>query len=188
MTISKLAMAAKRVIDAEWLNGEAYDLSTQAAEALESRCMLQSPETAAELERLRVAYKAVSEREHELIEERDALRARVAELEQRVADAVEYGIRIPNGSVLLDGSPTDRRDQEARLDRYRDTWPEAVLVERSVFHGEWAERPDAQAPADKLTRLLAPTQALRETDGEHYAAVHHTYRVPRDLPPLDGAR
>lgn len=55
------------------------------------------------------------------------------------ADAVEYGIRIPNGTVLKDGTLTDRRDQEARLGRYRDCWPEAVLVQRLVRHGEWAE-------------------------------------------------
>lgn len=37
-------------------------------------------------------------------------------------------------------------------------------------------------PADGITRRIAPTQALRETDGEHYAAVHHDYRRGRDLP------
>lgn len=43
------------------------------------------------------------------------------------------------------------------------------------------------AAADKLTRLLAPTQALRD-DGEHYAVTHHSYRRGRDLPELGGAR
>lgn len=37
----------------------------------------------------------------------------------------------------------------------------------------------------KLRSLLAGQREA--VDGEHYAAVHHTYRVPRDLPPLDGA-
>ncbi|MCX4809076.1 hypothetical protein OG601_46920 [Streptomyces sp. NBC_01239] len=55
------------------------------------------------------------------------------------ADAIEYGIRIPDGTVLKDGTLTDRREQESRLDRYRDCWPEAVLVQRPVRHGEWAE-------------------------------------------------
>lgn len=51
--ISKLAMTAKKTIEAAWLNGPSYDLATQAAEALESAQQLQSPETAAELQRLR---------------------------------------------------------------------------------------------------------------------------------------
>lgn len=44
--------------------------------------------------------------------------------------------------------------------------------------------------ADGITRRIAPVQALREAEpeGEHYPAVHHGYLVPRDLPPLDGAR
>lgn len=53
MTISSLALAAKKVIDAAWLHGDAYDLSSQAAFALESTQLLQSPETAAQFERLR---------------------------------------------------------------------------------------------------------------------------------------
>ncbi|CAM5509150.1 hypothetical protein [Streptomyces aurantiogriseus] len=34
--------------------------------------------------------------------------------------------------------------------------------------------------AERLARYLAP-------EGEHYASVHHSYRVPRDLPRLGGA-
>lgn len=45
---------------------------------------------------------------------------------------------------------------------------------------------DADRSADKLTALLAPTQALR-SEGEHYSATHHTYRVGRDLPETGGA-
>lgn len=48
---------------------------------------------------------------------------------------------------------------------------------------------DVEQSADKLTRLLAPTQALREVpDGEHYAVTHHDYRVGHDLPETGGAR
>lgn len=63
----------------------------------------------------------------------------VAEKEkaQQPADAIEYGIRIPDGSVL---SPTmSRSEEQARLARYRDTWPDAVLVQRPVTYGEWTE-------------------------------------------------
>lgn len=52
MSISKLALAAKKVIDAAWQNGPSYDLASQAAFALESAQLLQSPDTAAELKRL----------------------------------------------------------------------------------------------------------------------------------------
>ncbi|MGW2223891.1 hypothetical protein [Streptomyces formicae] len=55
------------------------------------------------------------------------------------ADVIQYGIRIPDGSVLKDGTLTDLAEQQARLSRCRDTWPEAVLVQRTVRHGEWAE-------------------------------------------------
>lgn len=52
--------------------------------------------------------------------------------------ATEFGIRLGDGTVLVDGAAGDRREQEARLARYRDTWPEAELVRRPVFHGEWS--------------------------------------------------
>ncbi|MGI5196535.1 hypothetical protein ACQEVY_23285 [Streptomyces sp. CA-288835] len=52
MSISSLALMAKKVIEAAWLNGDAYDLATQAAEALESAQLLQSPETAAKADGL----------------------------------------------------------------------------------------------------------------------------------------
>lgn len=51
----------------------------------------------------------------------------------------------------------------------------------------WPPEDDASVAksADKLTALLAPTQALRE--GEHYAVTHHDYLKGRDLPGLGGA-
>jgi hypothetical protein len=57
--------------------------------------------------------------------------------EQPAPDAIEYGIRIPNGDVLMSGSALDRQEQEERLSRYRDTWPQAVLVQRTVAHSDW---------------------------------------------------
>jgi hypothetical protein len=45
--------------------------------------------------------------------------------------------------------------------------------------------------ADRLTRMLAPTQAYREdqaVEGEHYASVHHSYRLSHDMPETDGAK
>ncbi|WP_394436174.1 hypothetical protein [Streptomyces sp. SGAir0957] len=57
---------------------------------------------------------------------------------------VEYGIRVPairwpKDGVLLDGGTFDRADQESRLARYRDCWPNAELVQRTVRRGEWKE-------------------------------------------------
>lgn len=52
-----------------------------------------------------------------------------------------------------------------------------------------ADEDETDESADRLTRLLAPTQALREVpDGEHYAATHREYRVGHDLPETGGAR
>ncbi|MEU3096588.1 hypothetical protein ABZ690_17770 [Streptomyces sp. NPDC006967] len=51
--MSELASSALRVINAAWQHGPSYDLAAQAAFALESAHLLQSSETAAELERLR---------------------------------------------------------------------------------------------------------------------------------------
>jgi hypothetical protein len=45
-----------------------------------------------------------------------------------------------------------------------------------------------ERPADKLTALLAPTQALQDVpDGEHAAWVRHDYRTSHDLPEMGGA-
>lgn len=49
--------------------------------------------------------------------------------------------------------------------------------------GEVLREKSADESADKLTRLLAPTQALREDDE---FGLHHRYLLGRDLPPLDG--
>ncbi|MGW4075913.1 hypothetical protein ACWELB_20785 [Streptomyces asiaticus] len=72
--------------------------------------------------------------------ERDvALKAaekRIAELESDDI-ATQYGIRTPDGDVL--NSTEDYKESVARLGRYQDTWPDAVLVERTVRHGEWTE-------------------------------------------------
>lgn len=48
-----------------------------------------------------------------------------------------------------------------------------------------ALRARADRSADKLTRLFAPTQALREDP--HDGPLHHSYRVGRDLPESGGA-
>lgn len=49
--------------------------------------------------------------------------------------------------------------------------------------GEVLREKSADESADKLTRPLAPTQALREDDE---FGLRHRYLLGRDLPPLDG--
>ncbi|MGY0065153.1 hypothetical protein ACWY4P_53530 (plasmid) [Streptomyces sp. LZ34] len=86
-----------------------------------------------------------------LLDELDRGRAERDELKKRVLtqgdvtneplplrEAIEYGIRRPDGRVL-DGVTTDRAAQEARLGRYRELQPNARLLERTVRHGEWTE-------------------------------------------------
>jgi len=53
--------------------------------------------------------------------------------------AIEYGVRLGDGTILLDDHATKRSlaAQLIRLIRCRETWPEAVLVQRPVSRGEW---------------------------------------------------
>ncbi|MFE0329028.1 hypothetical protein ACFW08_20045 [Streptomyces sp. NPDC058960] len=92
MTLSPLARTASGVILAAWQQGRIARLSDQAAEALESAQLLQSPETAAELEKLRARVAELLAERHTTNEALDdavkALRAdrdRIAELEERLA-------------------------------------------------------------------------------------------------------
>lgn len=167
MTISPLALQAKRVIEAAWLHGPAFDLASQAAFALESTQMLQSPETAAEdalsAHAVQLAEASVAElrREHE---ENARLRAELAAVEARLETLRALCDAADHVGIVSGG------------------WFTVAAVRRAAT-GEPLPRPDA------VTRLLAPTQALREVpDGEHYAAVHRSYRTPHDLPELGGAR
>jgi hypothetical protein len=171
--------------------------------------------------------------------ERDALRARVAELEaQRKADheTWQHDLRTARGEreataariaeleaerhttneALDDAVQALRADRdriaelERRIAAEECRCPEpAPLCEgcRCKCHAEQAE-----ASADKLTALFAPTQVLREEsyaeavtprvqamrallDGQraavedpHDGPLAHSYRVSRDLPEMGGAR
>jgi hypothetical protein len=155
MSASPLALGAKKVIDAAWLHGDAYDLSSQAAFALESAQLLQSPETAAELERLR---------------------ARVAELEaerQSTNESLDIAVRE------LRTSYAERARREAHPGR-RQAWrmlaqveeservanalltPEAPVVERAVCRcGE----PDADPYACEAEDCTAEFSELNPFGG-----------------------
>jgi type II secretory pathway pseudopilin PulG len=187
--MSPLAMQAKQLIERTWLAGPAYDLASQAAFALESAQMLQSPETAEERaaaeDAVRVAGEALAElkREHE---ENTRLRARVAELEARDAALLVVMERVRN----MDASVADANGHPTKSGC--SVWgllSDLATVRglnRAPVHNQWAgERQEL----DAITRQIAPTQALRDVpDGEHYAAVHHDYHKGRDLPELGGGQ
>lgn len=50
-------------------------------------------------------------------------------------DAIEYGIQKPGGPVL--DPTTSLPEAQGRLERYQDLWPDAALVRRPVFYGNW---------------------------------------------------
>jgi hypothetical protein len=56
-----------------------------------------------------------------------------------IPDIVEYGVRTPGGTVYHSFSPDVKEEAEERLVRMRDMHPDAVLVSRPVFYGEWEE-------------------------------------------------
>ncbi|MDN3244096.1 hypothetical protein [Streptomyces sp. ZSW22] len=180
MSISPLAMAAKKVIDAAFVNGPAYDLASVAAFALESACLLQDPETAAAREQaaetaraaVAVAESSVAllKREHA---ENARLRERIAELETGAkATADGYPPALPWAALMDHEDLTDFLDELA-ASAITHAPAESALAEVEKTCGTWrliaeaqhahntAPGPDVDESVDKLTRLLAPTQALR---------------------------
>ncbi|MCP3820130.1 hypothetical protein NLX86_19115 [Streptomyces sp. A3M-1-3] len=73
----------------------------------------------------------------------ERLRAELTAVSGGTADAgqpetaVEFGVQAPDGDVLV---PTpDRAAAEQRLARYRDMWPTAALMQRTVRYSAWTE-------------------------------------------------
>ena len=194
MSISSLAMTAKKVIDAAWENGPSYDLASQAAFALESAQLLQSPETAAELEVLRARVGELLAERHTtneaLSEAAEALRenrSRIAELERPAVERHRREVR--ESYRWLAGHAREDRDFEGEavvLQQLRER--EAVWAREDELAKEfatdplavkpWVPGPSAEGSADKLTRLFAPTQALREEITEEPALV--VFRASHD--------
>jgi hypothetical protein len=83
----------------------------------------------------------------------------------------------------------DWRTEEGDTDRQFWTHPDDDRPTGYTGGAVWqieVEQPDAEA--DGIARRIVPVQALREpVDGEHYAAVHHSYAKGRDLPETGGA-
>jgi hypothetical protein len=101
-----------------------------------------------------------------------------------ICRAQEQGKRTPMGIAMAiesagrHMSPEIARELEALRAREAElaSYLEALKAQQAAVVG------------DRLTRTFAPTQALRELDGEFYAAVHHDYRTGRDLPEMGGPR
>ncbi|MEV4232744.1 hypothetical protein AB0J81_37910 [Streptomyces bobili] len=110
---------------------------------------------------------------------RRELRAEVAELREERHSTNE----------ALDDAVQALREQRDRFEMLRalcDAADHVGIVSGGWFTVEAVRRAAAGEPLPKpdgITRRLAPTQALREDDEFH---LHHTYRVPRDLPGLGG--
>ncbi|MDT0567868.1 hypothetical protein RM704_10370 [Streptomyces sp. DSM 3412] len=141
MKISRLAMLAKKTVEAAWLNAPAYDLATLAAEALESAQLLQSPETAADAERLRVdlaqeelAYERLRVALESAKRGRRWQRSRVAELE-RLLTASERASETNFWSYVSQKDRADaaRDDAIAALTEAAELTPEhaEALLERA---------------------------------------------------------
>lgn len=145
---------------------------------------------------------------------RRALRVRVAELE---CPAIERHRSEVRGSYQqLAAQAREDSDYEGEAVVLRQLAErEALWAREDELAREFAADPLAVKPyvpgrsvgesADKLTRLMAPTQALRAdvplrtpglrelvagqrevAEGEHYAATHHDYLKGRDLPETGG--
>lgn len=169
MTMSLLALTAKRVIENAWLHGAPYDLASQAAFALESAQLLQSPETAAEGElsakAVRVAEDSVVElrREHEE-------NARLREALRKACDEVA---RLE--SEL--GGATARASEEQRASHFTEA---ARLLEATGRDDDSVNLLDNVAAG--IRSYAAPLE------DPHDGPLAHSYRLGRDLPELGGAR
>jgi hypothetical protein len=151
-----------------------------------------------ELERLRSEVAALREERHSTNESVDdaakalradrdridglestnaALRARLAVLEAQRAALAER----------LRAGQTWRRGRLAGEDLV------APSELRSIFGIPLAAPLNGEAEADGITKRIAPMQALlagqrAAVEDPHESPLHHTYRVPRDLPAPDGAQ
>lgn len=111
----------------------------------------------------------------------ERLRARVAELEAE---------RHSTNEALDDAARQRRADQEA-FEAVRALCDAADYA--GITSGGWftveairkALRLSAPGP-DAVTKVFSPVASLREPEGEHYASVHHDYRVGHDLPETGG--
>ena len=101
-----------------------------------------------------------------------------------------HAVGMPVG-IDLDGTLTDRNSWSVVWDRAAEEW--TVAGYEDDLAGSDAAEQQAQAVREdedvtpQVQKLRALLAGQREAQGEHYASVHHTYRVGRDLPETGGA-
>jgi hypothetical protein len=211
--ISKLAMLAKKTIEAAWLNGSSYDLATQAAETLESAQLLQSPEDAAELAAFRaldlgtpegrVSAKCEDATHPVWLRELDDVRGcpwcRVAELEAQRAALM---VRLRAGQRWKQGRTQPLVSQDyVSQDELRSIFGIALTApwEKSSedpchpcgcpkrFNRHADGCPTLAAEVDGITRRIVPVQALRDDEPADpfliYRASWDTMRLGRYTTP-----
>ncbi|WP_328425941.1 hypothetical protein [Streptomyces sp. NBC_00443] len=173
--ISKLAMLAKKTIEGAWLNAPAYDLATIAAEALESAQLLQSPETAASVGRLRLALESAKRG-------RRWQRSRVAELERLLTASErasetnfwEYvsqkdradAAREAAVAALTEAAELTPEHAEALLERAREiakapTWPSTEPT-ITVYRARWDSVPIGLYARSRAARAHCEADARRD--------------------------
>lgn len=183
MSISLLAAAALRVINAAWQNGPSYDLASQAAFALDSAQLLQSPETAAEHAkteealiganlslfeeerdhaRTRLAGSLARKRAARMRAERDELRASLREACDQIA-----GLESELGGVT---AQVAELEAAASSTRTADEDPIAYSLTAK------ATDPHREKSVAQLRALLAG-----QPEDPHDSPLHHTYRLGHDL-------
>ncbi|MFE9448373.1 hypothetical protein [Streptomyces sp. NPDC006739] len=161
------------------------------AMAIDSAGRHMSPETAAEIERLRAR---VDEVERAYIFDTAELKRQIAELQ---AERHVTNEALADVTVALRGAQAETDPGACQgCGSLPEQWcPDCAACEKGCFGGfdgnecthanaGWRQ-PSAEVPADKLTQLLAPTQVLREDP--HDSPLHHSYRLSHDLPELGGA-
>ncbi|MGW2692418.1 hypothetical protein ACWC3Y_11210 [Streptomyces sp. NPDC001296] len=175
---------------------------------LESAQLLQSPETAAELEQLRAQVAELLAERHTTNEALDdavkALRAdrdRIAELEaekKRVAAHAEHlatCLVARSEELMAAEDPCRPCGCPKRFDRHADGCPTLAaepadgITRRNVplqALREDALAEDVAPQVQKLRNLLAGQRAALEDP--HDSPLHHTYRISHDLPEMGGTR
>jgi hypothetical protein len=139
----------------------------------------------------------------ELLAEVDRLRAEIASLNESLSLAAGAlrAKESPSGSyppALPWAALMDTEDLTEFLDELADAATTNAdvatrLAEVERACGTWRLIAEAQhghntAPGpDAMTAVFSPVASLREPEGEHYAAVHHSYRLGHDLPETGGA-
>ncbi|MFD8234067.1 hypothetical protein ACFV20_19565 [Streptomyces sp. NPDC059696] len=159
---AKRVNAAAGVIHASQVKGK--QTATGLAADLESACLLQSPEVAAEQVELLAELEQRTELLHVVQEKARRLRA---EVDGRKA----HGDRLKAENEAL-------RARLVELEAEKERWRKATYRLAGEAGLVPRESPDA------ITRRIAPVAALREDDPFH---LHHEYRLGRDLPQPDAA-